>query len=154
MIPIPCKVNKVYDNETFQLKWFERFIITLNLDVSILWTNTELLIINKSNDLRQDHDNYSSKACRPGWTTIIVFLATTNNTPDRLSVCLSVRPPVTPLSQCSSHGIIMKFSEVITIDKRDIYAEGQGQRSKVRVTEVKTQLSRLQSVTPVWINIW
>ena len=51
------------------------------------------------------------------------------------SVCLSA----TPSSQCSCHHIIVKFSGVITIDKRDVHAEGQGQRSKVKVTEVKTQ---------------
>ena len=34
--------------------------------------------------------------------------------------------------------MIMKFSAVITIDKSDAHAKGQGQRSKVKVTEVKT----------------
>ena len=32
----------------------------------------------------------------------------------------------------------MKFSVVITIDKSDVHAKGRGQRSKVKVTEVKT----------------
>ena len=32
--------------------------------------------------------------------------------------------------------MIMKFSGVITIDKSDVHAKGQGQRSKVKVTEV------------------
>ena len=44
----------------------------------------------------------------------------------------------------------MKFSEVITIDKNDVHAKGQGQRSKVKVTDI---LNRFQTVTPVWINI-
>ena len=48
----------------------------------------------------------------------------------------------------------MKFSGVITNDKRDILAKGQGQRSKVNVTEVKIQLSRFRTVTPVWIHGW
>ena len=48
----------------------------------------------------------------------------------RPSVSLSVRPSVTPFSQCSSHHIITKFSEVITIDKGDVHAKGQCQRSK------------------------
>ena len=61
----------------------------------------------------------------------------------RLSVCL-----------CSHHRIIMKFSEVVTNDKCDVHAKGQGQRSKVKVTEVTTQLSLFQTVTPVWIHIW
>ena len=60
----------------------------------------------------------------------------------RLSVCLSVRPTVTPFSLCSHHCIIMKFSRVITNDKSDVHAKSQGQRSKVKVTEVKTQFNR------------
>ena len=70
------------------------------------------------------------------------------------SVCLSVRPSVclsvTPFSPC----IIMKFSGVITNDQSDVHAKGQGQRSKVKVTEVNTQLNRFRTVTPVWIHIW
>ena len=50
----------------------------------------------------------------------------------------SVRLSVTPFSLCSHHRIIMKFSGVITNDKSDVHAKGQGQRSKVKVTEVKT----------------
>ena len=68
----------------------------------------------------------------------------------RLSVCLSV----TPFSPCSHHRIIMKFSGVITNDKSDVHAKGQGQRSKVKVTEVTTQLNRFRTVTPVRIHIW
>ena len=68
----------------------------------------------------------------------------------RLSVCLSV----TPFWLCSHHPIIMKFSGVITSDKSDVHAKGQGQKSKVKVTEVTTQLNRFRTVTPVWIHIW
>ena len=68
----------------------------------------------------------------------------------RLSVCLSV----TPFSPCSHHRIIMKFSGVITMVKSDVHAKGQGQRSKVKVTEVNTQLSRFRTLTPGWIHIW
>ena len=71
-----------------------------------------------------------------------------------LSVCPSVCPSVTPFSPCSHHRIIMKFSGVITIVKSDVHAKGQGQRSKVKVTEVNTQLSRFRTLTPVWIHIW
>ena len=71
-----------------------------------------------------------------------------------LSVCLSVRPSILPISLCSHHRIIRKFSGVITIDRRDLQARGQGQRSKVKVTEVMTPLSRFRTVTPVWIHIW
>ena len=72
----------------------------------------------------------------------------------RLSVCLSVCLSVTPFWLCSHHRIIMKFSGVITNDKSDVHAKGQGQRSKVKVTEVNTQLNRFWTVTPVWIHIW
>ena len=70
-----------------------------------------------------------------------------------LSVCPSVRPSVTHFSPCSHHRIIMKFSGAITIVRSDVHAKGQGQRSKVKVTEVNTQLSRFRTPTPVWIHI-
>ena len=60
-------------------------------------------------------------------------------------VCSSV----TPFSLCSHCRIIMKFSEVIANDRGDVHAKDQGQRSKVKVTEVKTLLSRFRTVTPV-----
>ena len=71
-----------------------------------------------------------------------------------LSVCLSVRLSVTPFSLCFHHRIIMNLSGDITNDRSDVHAKGQGQRSKVKVTEVKTQLNRFRTVTPVWIHIW
>ena len=72
----------------------------------------------------------------------------------RLSVCPSVRLSVTPFWLCSHHRIIMKFSGVITNDQSKVHAKGQGQRSKVKVTEVTTQLNRFRTVTPVRIHIW
>ena len=63
-------------------------------------------------------------------------------------------PSDLPCWLCSHHRIIMKFSGVITSDKSDVHAKGQGQRSKVKVTEVTTQLNRFRTVTPVWIHIW
>ena len=42
----------------------------------------------------------------------------------------------------------------ITNDQSDVHAKVQGQRSKVKVTEVKIQLYRFRTVTPVWIHIW
>ena len=68
----------------------------------------------------------------------------------RPSVCLSV----TLFSPCSHHRIIMKFPGVITMVKSDVHAKGQGQRSKVKVTEVNSQRSRFRTLTPVWIHIW
>ena len=70
------------------------------------------------------------------------------------SVRLSVRLSVTSFWLWSHHRIIMKFSGVITNDQRKVHAKGQGQRSKVKVTEVTTQLNRCRTVTPVWIHIW
>ena len=93
-----------------------------------------------------------------GWYWILVILAKIFSCDQaaiwlvqvRLSVCLSVRP----FSPCSHHHIIMKFSGVITMVRSDVHAKGQGQRSKVKVTEVNTQLSRFRTLTPVWIHIW
>ena len=71
-----------------------------------------------------------------------------------LSVCLSVRLSVTPFRLCSHHRIIITFSGVITTDQGNVHAKGQGQRSKVKVAEVTTQLYHFRTVTPVWIHIW
>ena len=68
--------------------------------------------------------------------------------------CLSVRPSATPFWQCCCHCIILKFSRVITIDRRDVHAKGQGQRSKVKVTEVMTPFRCFLTLTPVWIHVW
>ena len=57
-----------------------------------------------------------------------------------ISVCPSVCPSVTPFWQCSCHCFILKFSGDITIDRRDVHAKGQGQRS--------------MSQRSVWIHIW
>ena len=55
----------------------------------------------------------------------------------------------------------MKFSGVITIDKSDVHAWGQGQMSKVKVkvtrdkkSPILTQIGRFRTVTPVWIHQW
>ena len=90
----------------------------------------------------------------------VLFLAATKQLYDwfspsvRLSVRPSVCPSVTPISPCSHHRIIMKFSGVIAMVRSDVHAKGQGQRSKVKVTEVITQLSRFRTLIPVRIHIW
>ena len=71
------------------------------------------------------------------------------NGPVRPSDGPSVRPSVTRFSLCSHHSIIMKFSGAITNYIIEIHAKGQGQRSKVNVTEVKTKLSIFRTGTPV-----
>ena len=71
-----------------------------------------------------------------------------------LSICPSVCLSVTPFGLCSHHRIITKFSGVITYGRSDVHAKGQGQRSKVKATEVTNQLNRFRTVTPVWIYIW
>ena len=68
-------------------------------------------------------------------------------------------PSDLPCWLCSHHRIITKFSGVITNDKSDVHAKSQGQRSKVKVTEVKklsnlTQIGVFRTVTPVWIHQW
>ena len=63
-------------------------------------------------------------------------------------------PSDLPCWLCSHHRIIMKFSGVITKDQGNVLAKGQGQRLKVKVTEVTTQLNRFRTVTPVWTHIW
>ena len=77
---------------------------------------------------------------------------------DHPSICPSVRLParlsVTHFWLCSHCHIIMKFSGVITNDRSEVDAKGLGQRSKGKVTEVNTQLSRFRTVTPVCIHIW
>ena len=99
------------------------------------------------------NDAYSLIMIRRG---ALLFLAATKQLYEWSfpSVCLSVCLSVTPFWLCSHHRIIMKFSGVITNDKSDVHAKGQGQRSKVKVTEVNTQLNRFRTVTPVWIHIW
>ena len=63
-----------------------------------------------------------------------------------LSACLSVCLLAGWLSVCLS---VTPFSGVIPNGRSDVHAKGQGHRSKVRVTEVITQLSRFRTVTPI-----
>ena len=72
----------------------------------------------------------------------------------RPSVRLSVRPSVRPSHLFDYVPINVSSWRVITNDKSDVHAKSQGQRSKVKVTEVTTQLNRFRTVTPVWIHIW
>ena len=69
------------------------------------------------------------------------------------SVCLSVHP-----SHLFDYVPIIvslwNFQELLPMAEVTSIAKGQGQRSKVKVTEVTTQLSRFRTVTPVWIHIW
>ena len=69
----------------------------------------------------------------------------------RPSVCPSVRL-VRP-SHLFDYFPIIVSSWVITNGKSDVHAKDQGQRSKVKVTEVMTLFSRFRTVTPVWIHI-
>ena len=78
------------------------------------------------------------------------------NSSVHLSVRLSLHPSVMPFSQCSCYRIIMKFSGFFTIDESDVHAKGQ--RSKVKVTKVKTNFAPIfgicRNVTLVWIHRW
>ena len=85
----------------------------------------------------------------------LIFLGATKQLEEHFypSVCLSV---------CLSHvfhcvPIIVSswnFHRVITNDIIDPRAKGHVQRSKVKVTGVKTQFNCFQTVTLVWIHIW
>ena len=88
----------------------------------------------------------------PHWQAY--FLAATKQLYEWLSpsICPSVRLSVTPFWLCSHHRIIMKVPGVINNIRSDVHAKGQGQKSKVKVTEVKTQLKRFRTVTPIWIH--
>ena len=88
------------------------------------------------------------------WVSRRIFIYSHHNTFVFSLRCPSVCLSVTPFWLCSHHRIIMKFSGVITNDQSKVHAKGQGQRSKVKVTEVTTQLNRFRTVTPVWIDIW
>ena len=70
----------------------------------------------------------------------------------RLAVRLSVRRPVTPFWQCPCHRIILKFSVVITIDRRDVHAKrsrsevkGQGHRGHSPIYQYSDRNSSLNS---------
>ena len=83
-----------------------------------------------------------------------------------LSVCLSVRLSVCMyvcMSLCLSvrHTFLTMFPSSYHRENFKSYhqgpgkrSKGPGQRSKVKVTEVTTQLNRFWTVTPVWIHIW
>ena len=66
-----------------------------------------------------------------------------------MHICLPwINIPISSLwwnfvSQCSCHGIILKFSGVITIDKRDIHAKGKGQRSRSQRSRPNVAISGL-----------
>ena len=69
------------------------------------------------------------------------------------SVCLSVRPSV-------CHTFFTMFPSSYHHEIFRSYYHGQKwcpckrSRSKVKVTEVNTRLSRFRTLTPVWIHIW
>ena len=87
----------------------------------------------------------------------LVFLAATKQIYERfsLSVRTSVRPTVRPshlftmFPSSYQHELFRKHYLWI----KWCHAKSQGQRWKVKVTEVKTQFSRFRTVTAVWIYI-
>ena len=118
--------------------------------------NFEFLLCDFLAATKQLYEWFSPSVCRSVCLSVTPFLAATKQLYEWFSpsVCPSVCLSVTPFWLCSHHRIIMKFSGVITSDKSDVHAKGQGQRSKVKVTEVTTQLNRFRTVTPVWIHMW
>ena len=71
----------------------------------------------------------------------------------RPAVCLSVR-----LSHLFHYVPIVvsswNFHDLLPMTGSDVHAKDQDQRSKVKVTEIKTQFSCFQTITPVWIYTW
>ena len=98
-----------------------------------------------------------------GWAwqrdSYCVFLAATKQLYDwfspsvRLSVCLSVW-----LSHLFDYVPVivssLNFQELLLMTEVTSMQRGQGQRSRVKVTEVNNQLSHFRTITPVQIHIW
>ena len=72
----------------------------------------------------------------------------------RLSVSLSVRHTFLTMFPSSYHHEIFRSHYQWQRWRPCKSAKDQGQRSKVKVTEVTTQLNRFRIVTPVWIHSW
>ena len=68
----------------------------------------------------------------------------------RSSILLFVRLSVRHFWLCSSHRIIVEFAGVITIDESDVHENGQGQRSR----SILSQLRHFRTVTLIWIHRW
>ena len=66
-----------------------------------------------------------------------------------LSVCPSVRHTFFTMFPSSYHPEIFR-----TYNQWQKWRPCKRSRSKVKVTEVNTQLNRFRTVTPVWIHIW
>ena len=66
-----------------------------------------------------------------------------------LSVCLSVRHTFLTMFPSSYHHEIFR-----SYHQWPRWRPCKRSRSKVKVTEVATQLNRFRTVTPVWIHIW
>ena len=62
---------------------------------------------------------------------------------DQAALWMVVHLSVTPFSLCSHDHIIMKFAGVITMDKSNVHAKGQGHKSKVKIKEVKANFSQI-----------
>ena len=107
------------------------------------WCNVEEMPYNflRSSIKFQGHTGWKIDNFNPIWVRLLGRSQLSN-------------PSDLPCWLCSHHHIIMKFSGVIPNDRSDVHTKGQCQRSKVKVTEVNTQLSHFQTVTPYWIQIW
>ena len=152
-------------HKSFTPIFHKRFLVTHKLVLCISHHNQidyHISVIIRS-DSRQHHVLSCTNIYFASGINVYVsmFLAETKQLYEWFSPSVrpSVHPSITPSSitpfwLCSHHRIIMKFSEVISNDRSNVHARSQGQRSKVKVTEVNTQLSRFRTVTPVWFQIW
>ena len=92
---------------------------------------------------------------RPYYRKWFLFLAATKQLYEWYfpSVCLSVCHTFLTMFSSSYHHEIFR-SDYQWQKWRPCHTNGQGQRSKVNVTEITAQLNRFRTVTPVWIHIW
>ena len=152
---------------TISIFWKDFVIFLASVD-DTPWWKKHLGLIKMANILQITFSNGSSFKKMLWLKFYNIFLAATKQlywwfSPSVcLSVCLSVSHsvclPVTPFSLCALRGITMNFSGQEWLPMTEVMymqnAKGQGQRLKVKLTEVKSQLCRFRTITLVWFHIW
>ena len=63
---------------------------------------------------------------------------------------VSIRPSVCHTFHCVNFSRVWNFLELLITEVMSM--QGQGQRSDVKVTDIKTQFIRFRTITPVWIH--
>ena len=88
------------------------------------------------------------------WKLTCIFLAAAKKLQEHF--CPSVHPSVLPSVSLSIHPSVEPFHNVpvFTINKSEVHAKSQDQRTKVKLTEVKTQFNHFRTVTLDCFYIW